>query len=327
MKKTFFAVMSILVLTGSLSAEVVEAVVARVGDRIITRTQYQTRLRLGFEEIESTVPPAEQSARKAEYQKELINEMLAEVLLKDRADRLGLTVSPQEIQNAVERLKSQYGLSSDEEFNDSLRRSGMSRAEMELRLRDTLLTNKVFSRELRSREELTDKELRERYDREREDYRLPERARLREIVLTVPEGADAATVAETEQKAQTIVSAARGGEDFASLVTQHSESPSKDQGGSIGLVAKGELIANLDEAVFAAAPGTVIGPVRTRAGFHIMSVDERLPSEVPAFESIKDRLRTEASEETFQRDYKAYIENLRKEAYVQVNVAQIPLGE
>jgi len=45
---------------------------------------------------------------------------------------------------------------------------------------------------------------------------------------------------------------------------------------------------------------------------------------VPAFESVKDRLRKDASDETFQRDYKAYIERLRKEAFIQVFEANIP---
>lgn len=326
MKKACLTLLTILLITGPAAAEVVEAVVARVGDRIITRTQYQNRLRLGLQEIENTVAPELQAASKAEYEKELINEMLAEVLLKDRADRMGLTVSPQEVAEAIERLKSQYGLSSDAEFNESLRSSGMSRSEMEARLRDTLLTNKVFSRELRGRQELSDRELRDRYETEREQYRLPERARLREIILAAPEGADSQTVAATEARAQEIANLARGGAEFTTLVAEHSESPSKDQGGSIGVVAKGELIPALDTAVFGSPGNTIVGPVRTHVGFHIVTVDERLPSEVPSFDAVKERLRTEASEETFQRDYKAYLERLRKEAYVQINEGQIPRG-
>ncbi len=326
MKKSFLALLTILLITGPAAAEVVEAVVARVGDRIITRTQYQNRLRLGLQEIENTVAPELQAASKAEFEKELINEMLAEVLLKDRADRMGLTVTPQEVADAVERLKSQYGLNSDAEFNESLRSSGMSRSEMELRLRDTLLTNKVFSRELRGRQELSDRELRERYETEREQYRLPERARLREIILASPEGTDPQIVAATEARAQEIANLAKGGAEFTTLVTEHSESPSKDQGGSIGVVAKGELIPALDTAVFGSPGNTIVGPVRTHVGFHIVAVDERLPSEVPSFDTVKERLRTEASEETFQRDYKAYLERLRKEAYVQINEGQIPRG-
>jgi len=319
MKKTVISILAGLFLwTPAHAAELVEAVVARVGDRIITRSQYDARLRGGYAEVEKTVPPAEVAARKAEYRKNLINEMLSELLIKDRADRIGLAVSPNEIKEAIDRLKQQYGIDSDEKFNESLKTSGLTRVEMEGRLRDTLLTNKVFSRELRSREQLTDRELRDRFEREKEQYRLPERARLREIILVVPENADQSVVASISAKAQRIAETARTNTDFAALAKDNSQSPSKDQGGDIGTVARGELLPALDSAVFNAASGSVAGPVQTRAGFHIVKVEERLPSETPSFDSIKDQLRKEASDETFQRDYKSYIERLRKEAYVQV---------
>ena len=87
----------------------------------------------------------------------------------------------------MSRLKEQYGIKTDADFDESLRKSGMTRADMEARLHDTILMNKVFGRELRQRDELADKELRERYDREKERYRLPERARLREIIVIKPD--------------------------------------------------------------------------------------------------------------------------------------------
>src|ERR1700680_1727631 len=92
------------------AAEVIEAVVIRVGDRVITRTQYAKRLHEGFTEIEQTATPAEQATKKEEYRKNLANDMIAELLIKDRADRLSLTVSADEVKDAVERLKKQYGL-------------------------------------------------------------------------------------------------------------------------------------------------------------------------------------------------------------------------
>jgi peptidyl-prolyl cis-trans isomerase SurA len=325
MRKTFLvAAAAVLFTSGLAQAEVVEAVVARVGDRIITRSQYENRLRMGLQEIENSVPPAEVAERKTKYQTELLNEMLSELLIKDRADRLGIKITQNEINDAVERLKGQYGLKTEEEFVESLRKSGMSRAEMETRLRDTLLTNKVFARELRSRQELSDKELREHYERDKEQYRLPERARLREIVLLIPSDADDAAIGAIATRAETIATTARGTVDFKTLVTEHSESASKDQGGDLGVVSKGELIGALDEAVFNAQTGSVVGPVRSRSGFHIIKVEERLPSEIPGFDAVKDRLRQDASEDTFQRDYRTYIDKLRKEAFVQVNEAQIP---
>lgn len=325
MKNIALAVVLSLACGTLAAAEVVESIVARVGDRVITRSQYIERYREGMDELRRVVPPEEQAAKIVEFQKTLLDAMLSELLLKDRADRLNLTVAPQEIQDALKRLQAQYGIKSDAEFNASLEKSGLTREQMEARLRDTLLTNKLFGRELRSREDLTDRELRERYDSERETYRLPERAQLREIIVLVPEGNDAGKYAAAKERADEAAARAAKGEDFKVLVSEYSQAPSKDQGGDIGVVARGELMAQLDEAVFNAVPtAKVIGPIQTKAGFHILSVDARMPSEVPSFESIKDRLRRDAGEETFQRDYKAYVENLRKDAFIKINEDQIP---
>jgi parvulin-like peptidyl-prolyl isomerase len=303
------------------AASLVEAIVIRVGDRIVTRTQYEKRLHDGYAEIEQTALPSEVAAKKADYQKNLVNDLIAELLIKDRADRLGLSVSSDELKDATQRLMQQYGMKTDAEFEDSLRKSGMTRADMELRLRDTLLMNKVFGRELHNREEMTDKELRDRYDREKERYRLPERARLREIVILRPD--NPAQVEAARQRANQIAARAKT-EDFAKLASEVSEAGTKSKGGDLGEVAKGELLPDLDKAVFSSPAGTILGPLESKSAWHILKVESRLPSEIPAFESVKDKLRKDASEETWQRDYKAYIDRLRKDAFIQIHEENIP---
>jgi parvulin-like peptidyl-prolyl isomerase len=322
MKKTILA----LVLTASAAtltaAQLVEAIVIRVGDRVVTRTQYVKRLKDGFTEIEQTnTSPADIASKKEEMRKSLTNDLIAELLIKDRADRLGLSVGADEIKEAMSRLKEQYGIKSDADFDESLRKSGMSRPDMEARLRDTILMNKVFGRELRQREDLADNELRERYNREKERFRLPERARLREIIVIKPD--DPAKVEAARQRANDLAAQARAG-DFAKLATTSSDSGTKAKGGDLGEVARGELLPDLDKAVFNATAGTVLGPIESKSGWHILKVEARLPSEVPAFESVKDRLRKDASEDAWQRDYKAYIDRLRKDAFIQINEQYVP---
>jgi peptidyl-prolyl cis-trans isomerase C len=322
MKKTILA----LVLTASAvtltAAQLVEAIVIRVGDRVITRTQYARRLHDGFAEIDQTsTSPAEASTKKEDLKKSLSTDLIAELLIKDRADRLGLSVAADELKDAMSRLKDQYGIKTDAEFEESLRKSGMTRADMEARLHDTILMNKVFGRELRQRDELTDKELKERYDREKERYRLPERARLREIIVIKP--SEPSKVEAARERANALTAEARTG-DFAKLATTSSDAGTKEKGGDLGEVARGELLPDLDKAVFNATAGTVLGPIETKSGWHILKVETRLPSEVPAFESVKDRLRKDASEDTWQRDYKAYIDRLRKDAFIQINEQNVP---
>jgi parvulin-like peptidyl-prolyl isomerase len=321
MKKTILITFLALgTLSASAAPTIVEAIIVRVGDRIITRTQYERRLRDAYNETQQ-LPEADRAAAREAIRKSIVEELISELLIKDRADRLGLTVTDAEVKDAVSRLKTQYGIETDEQFASSLKSSGLTRAEMEARLRDSIITNKVFGRELRNRGDLTDPELRERYNREKEQYRLPERAHLREVVVLRPES----NVEEARQRAADLGEAVRkAGADFASIASTMSESGTRDKGGDLGEVAKGDLVPELDKAVFSAPPGAIIGPVETKSAWHIVRVEQRLPSEVPAFESIKDKLRRDATDETFQRDYKTYIDSLRKDAFVEINEAMIP---
>jgi len=322
MKKIILAT-AITLTAGSLCAtELVEAIVVRVGDRVVTRTQYAKRLREGYAEIEQTTPPDKVAAKRDLLKKDMINEVIAELLVKDRADRLGITINDAEVKEALSRLKEQYNIKTDEQFEQSLKSSGMSRADMEARLRDTLLTNKLFARELRGRDELTDKELRERYDREKESFRLPERAHLRAIIVTRPD--NPAEAERLAQRVQQIANDAKAAPDFAKFSESVPENAMKEKGGDMGEVARGELLPDLDKAVFNATSGTVLGPIATKSGWHIIKVEQRLPSDVPAFESVKDKLRKDVSDEAFQRDYKAYIERLRKDAFIQINEQNVP---
>jgi parvulin-like peptidyl-prolyl isomerase len=323
MKKIILSIALATVAGSASAADLLEGIVVRVGDRIVTRTQYERRLRDMYREIDQTAPADVRVKLKEETRLGLVNELVGELLIRDRADRLGITVTDAELKDATESLKKQYNISTDAQFEESLRNSGLSRADMEARLRDTLISQRVFSRELKSRNELPDAELRERYNREKEQYRVAERAKLREIVVLKPE--NPAQLDEARQRAAEVGAAARkAGTDFATLATTMSESATRDLGGDLGEIAKGDLVAELDQAVFNAAPGTLIGPIETKSAWHIIKVEQRLPSEVPAFESLKDRLRKEAGEEAWQRDYKSYIENLRKDAFIQINQELIP---
>ncbi|MEO6487846.1 MAG: peptidylprolyl isomerase, partial [Thermoanaerobaculia bacterium] len=143
------------------------------------------------------------------------------------------------------------------------------------------------------------------------------------IVILRPESE--AAIEAARQKANQIVDQGRAsGADFATIASSVSEAGTKEKGGDLGEVARGELLPDLDKAVFNAVAGAVIGPIETKSGWHILKVEQRLPSEVPAFESVKERLRKDASDETFERDLKAYLDRLRKDAFIQINESSLP---
>lgn len=75
-----------------------------------------------------------------------------------------------------------------------------------------------------------------------------------------------------EDKALEIKAKLDKGENFAKLARAHSNCPSKKQGGDLGEFAPGKMVPAFDKAVFAGTPNSVIGPIKTKFGYHLILV-------------------------------------------------------
>lgn len=77
-------------------------------------------------------------------------------------------------------------------------------------------------------------------------------------------------------EAAKIMAKAKGGESFSTLAIQYSQDPgSAQRGGDLGYFGKGMMVKEFEEASFAAAPGSIVGPIRTDFGYHIIKVVEK----------------------------------------------------
>src|SRR5471032_2964443 len=99
MKKLLMTLAVSLAAAATFAAQPIESIVVRVGDRIITRSMYDRRLRDAYTEADQI------ATRKQELRRTLVDDLINELLIKDRADRLGITVSDAEIKDAIVRLK------------------------------------------------------------------------------------------------------------------------------------------------------------------------------------------------------------------------------
>ncbi|WP_119395709.1 peptidylprolyl isomerase [Salinibius halmophilus] len=75
-----------------------------------------------------------------------------------------------------------------------------------------------------------------------------------------------------EDKALELKAKLDSGEKFAKLARAHSNCPSKKNGGDLGEFGPGQMVPAFDKAVFSASPNTVVGPIKTKFGYHIIWV-------------------------------------------------------
>jgi TonB family protein len=108
---------------------------------------------------------------------------------------------------------------------------------------------------------------------------VPKQVRLSEILISTPQPSDPAQVAEAQHKAEELRDAIRQGGAFAELAKANSQGPTAAQGGDLGYFTHGTLARSLEELVFHMKVGEVSDLVRTKQGFVILEVTERLASD------------------------------------------------
>lgn len=136
-------------------------------------------------------------------------------------------------------------------------------------------------------------ELHAGYREAAEEYRLPERVRLRQVLT------------ETRQAAEAARAEIAGGADFAHVAREHSIDPSAPYGGFQGVLSREDLPEAFVEVIFGLDPGEVSEIVEAEYGFHIFVVTERLPARTVPFEeaapALLDRMREERERAALDR--------------------------
>ncbi len=150
----------------------------------------------------------------------------------------------------------------------------------------------VETARLRRQLPVDDAELRAYYDGHLDEFVEEEQARAAHVLIRTPADADPDAVAEAELRARGVAQIARAGGDFAALVEKHSDDPgSRERGGDLGWFGRGRMVAEFDEAVFAAKPGDIVGPVKSQFGYHIIKIDGFRPERQRPFEDVVEQVR------------------------------------
>jgi peptidyl-prolyl cis-trans isomerase C len=80
---------------------------------------------------------------------------------------------------------------------------------------------------------------------------------------------------KNEKKAKEILELIRGGETFEAMAKKYSLCPSKSKGGALGWFGRSQMVPEFEKAAFDGQPGTVVGPVRTEFGWHLIKVVDK----------------------------------------------------
>lgn len=308
-----------LALAGAAGAVVVNRVVLRVNDQIVTLTDYQERKAERARALQASDLDAAQKQQMMQTSgRATMRTLFDELLLLSRAEQLGVEVAEASIDRAVERAREQAGIDNDEAFRQALAQSGLTLEGYREQLRRNLLMDEVINREVRARIELDEQTLRRYYRQHSDAFHEAEGLRLEEVVLLESSGR---SPQELRQAARRIKAEVAGGRSFSDAVTPLSRDGVATAVIDLGWIGRGDLDAALAEVAWDLAPGEVSAPVPGRGGLHVLRLAERREARQVPFEEVREQVRRRVGSERFQKNLETYLEDLAKGAYV---VAEVP---
>ena len=297
-----------------LRAAIIEEIVAKVNNRIITKNEYEQRTAYLVQSGGKQDPDELQAAKDA-----LLANLITEALLIERAETI---FDMDRIRGSlIEDFRKQQNIANDEELETALKDQGMTRHELEEHLMRLAVPNEIINYDVKRKISVSDAEMQAYYDKNRSRWESPTTVTLREIVIAyTPESKD-----EAMGRAKGLAAQAREGGDFVEMVKQYSEGGTREIEGLLGPVAAKDLHPALNQAALTLKIGEISDPVDTGRALHVVKLEARVETSVKGLADVKDEVYQAVREEKFRPRFDNYLKKLWKENYIEVEPKYEPL--
>ena len=256
--------------------------------------------------------------------RQVLEQFVTDKLLEAEVREAGIVVTDADVQRYIEQVKKNNRLS-EEDLKAALSRENQTLATYKASVKAEIEKSDLIDRQVRRKVTISDEDVERYYKLNAKNFRTGDRANIRHILLSLPENASAERAQAVMTKAQELYRRIAAGEDFAALAREHSQGAGQADGGEIGWVNRGTLIAGIEEVAFQKlSVGQVSEPFRTSMGIHIVKLEARdAGSPVPlatVAPRIKEELMNKALEERFAKWVKT---DLRRKHRVDIKVAGV----
>lgn len=261
-----------LVTSSSQARELfLDRIVAVVDNNVVMETELNNRMRGVIQRLNADNTPAPPVDR---LRPQILDQLVLERLQLNFAERVGIRVSDEQINQAMQRLAARQNLSLDQ-FVERVHRQGGSLSELRREFHDQLVQEQINEHVIKRNINISPQDIEHFLNSEEAQLWKSPELQLGHIQLPLSAGASKAQVEAATQQAEQLLQQLAAGADFRQLAVTNSSGPNALQGGDIGWRRAVALPPLLASAVHDLRPGQLSRPVRTDAGLHIFKAYDR----------------------------------------------------
>ena len=287
--------------------QVLEGILIRVNDRIVTLSDFRDRLQM---ELSQRPDPPEGEELKT-FVRALFDAVLDEQIMLERAQEKKITVEDKDVDRAIQGLREQNNLTDDAAFKKALADAGLTEEGLRQRYRQSILLQRVAQSEVGSIE-ITAEEVRQEYEKDKERFKTPAKVELEQLFFPISEdGKDREAVLA---RVRGLVERVRHGADLKAEATLAGVELS-----DLGQIPVKDLRPELKEALDGLKEGEITDPLPTSGGFQVLRLVRRIPEGYRPFEEVQEMLRRQLSKQRYQEQTRGLVDRLKKEYLVETH--------
>jgi peptidyl-prolyl cis-trans isomerase SurA len=312
---------------------VIEEIIVRVNNEIVTRTEYlhsKDQLKTELRQQE----PQDAEKLYAERERDVLRDLIDQQLLLEKGKELEINVDTELIKR-LDEMRKQLGLETMEDLEKAAQSQGTTLEDFKLNMKNGLITQKVIGREVGSRITISKEEGEKFYEEHKDQFVQTEQVRINELLVSTqkmaadgktPIDPDDATVQSAEAKAKDLLEQIHKGANFEDVAKKSSDGPTAAQGGDIGYFQRGQLSKDLEDKTFAMKAGEVSDVIRTKQGFVLLKVTEHTVAGTATLKEAGPRIQDALYYQKLQPALRAYLTKLREDAYIEIKPGYVDSG-
>jgi peptidyl-prolyl cis-trans isomerase SurA len=300
-------------------AAVVEEIIARVNNDIITQSDYQHADMQLKDEIAHDCQnclPDKLAAEYKDQQKDLLRGLIDQSLMVQRAKDMGISVES-DLVKRLDDVRKQNNMASIEELEKAVEGSGLPWEDYKTQIRNGMLTQEVIRREVGSHINIPSEEVKTYYDAHSQEFTRPEQVVLTEIFLST-EGKSPEEMESVQKKTEDLRNRVVKGDDFNEIAKRYSEGSTAKDGGDLGTFQRGQLSPQLEAIVFKMEKNQITDVIQTKTGFEVLKVENHFQAGLQPLDKVENEVMNKLYMEKMQPSMRTYLGELREESYVMV---------